>query len=77
MEVAAALEDGFYALAEQQIRSNTSDKSGDMDLIDQALLAHALWGQGRFHAVLDEISNYSDDGRLRYWVARTDGFGES
>ena len=69
MEVTAALEDGFYALAEQQIRSNTQDKPGDMDLTDQALLAHALWGQGQFSAVLDEISNYSD-GRLRYWVAR-------
>ena len=70
IEVSAALEDGFYALAEQQIRSNMLDKPGDMDLKDQALLAHALWGQGRFQAVLDEISNYSDDERLRYWVAR-------
>ena len=70
IEVAAALEDGFYSLAEQQVRSNTLDKPGDMDLTDKALLAHALWGQGRFQAVLDEISNYSDDGRLRYWVAR-------
>ena len=32
IEVAAALEDGFYALAEQQIRSNMLDKPGDMDL---------------------------------------------
>ena len=76
IEVSAALEDGFYSLAEQQVRSNMLDKPGDMDLTDKALLAHALWGQGRFQAVIDEISNYSDDGRLRYWVARADGFGE-
>ena len=70
IEIAAALEDGFYSLAEQKIRSNTLDVAGKMDLTDQALLAHALWGQGRFQEVLDEISNNSDDGRLRYWMAR-------
>ena len=70
MEIAAALEDGFYSLAEQKIRSNTLDVAGKMDLTDQALLAHALWGQGRFQEVLDEISNNSDDGRLLYWMAR-------
>ncbi len=71
MEITAALEDGFYELAEQQIRSNARDVDGELDLVDQALLAHALWGQGRFEAVLDEISDASDDERLRYWVART------
>ena len=35
-------------------------------------MAHALPpGSRAFRAVLDEISNYSDDERLRYWVART------
>ena len=71
MEITAALEDGFYELAEQQIRSSARDVDGELDLVDQALLAHALWGQGRFEAVLDEISDASDDERLRYWVART------
>lgn len=67
--VMAALEDGFYELAERRIREADA-LQGEEDVEWAVLLAHALWGQGGFEALIEEIEAPERDGRLLYWVAR-------
>ncbi len=67
--VMAALEDGFYELAERRVRE-AGALEGDEGVEWSVLLAHALWGQGRFETLIEEVDAPERDGRLLYWVAR-------
>ncbi len=69
--IQASLDDGFFALAEQQaygiLRSNTNaDKQHEATL----LLAHALWGQKRYSEMLKLLQGHPDDPGFAYWRAR-------
>jgi len=69
--VKASLDDGFFALAEQQARGVL--RSGpDKDTGREAtlLLAHALWGQKRYSEMLDLLASHDGEPGFVYWRAR-------
>ena len=71
--IQAALDDGFYALAEQRARSVLyTDASIEEKREATFLLAHALWGQQRYKEMLALLSGHPDDPGYAYWRARAD-----
>jgi TolA-binding protein len=69
--VKASLDDGFYALAEQQARGvlrSGPDKQTRREAT--LLLAHALWGQKRYSELLDLLDDYDGEAGFVYWRAR-------
>jgi len=69
--IRASLDDGFYSLAEQQargvLRGNPSQEQ-EHDAV--LLLAHALWGQKRYSAMLELLEPYDGSPGFVYWRAR-------
>ena len=69
--VKASLEDGFYALAEQQARGALrSDPDRETRHEATLLLAHALWGQKRYSELLDLLEGTNGTAGFAYWRAR-------
>jgi TolA-binding protein len=69
--VKASLDDGFFALAEQQARGVLrSDPDKDTGHEATLLLAHALWGQKRYSEMLDLLESYNGEPGYVYWRAR-------
>jgi len=69
--IQASLDDGFYALAEQQSRGVLRERLGDDEERDAVLLlAHALWGQKRYSEILAMLRGNADDPGYAYWRAR-------
>lgn len=68
----AALEDGLYAFAEQQlavfIASNPPEEQREKAVL---LMAHALWGQKRHADTLDLLEPYGKNPAFIYWRARS------
>ncbi|MEN7972294.1 MAG: tetratricopeptide repeat protein [Verrucomicrobiota bacterium] len=69
--IQASINDGFYALAEQQARGVLRDGQGKASQ-DEAvlLLAHALWGQKRYSEMLGLLKGKDDEPGHIYWRAR-------
>jgi TolA-binding protein len=69
--IKASLDDGFFALAEQQARGVLrSDPDKDTGREATLLLAHALWGQKRYSEMLDLLEGYDGGPGGVYWRAR-------
>ena len=69
--IKASLDDGFFALAEQQARGILRGKPNEADEREAArLLAHALWGQKRYSEMLDLLKGYDGGPDYVYWRAR-------
>ncbi|HSR87705.1 MAG TPA: tetratricopeptide repeat protein, partial [Pontiella sp.] len=69
--IQASLDDGFYALAEQQARGILRDNPGDAEQRDALLLlAHALWGQKRYTEMIVMLQGVDNDPGYAYWRAR-------
>jgi TolA-binding protein len=69
--IQASLDDGFYALAEQQARGILRDDPGAAEERDALLLlAHALWGQKRYSELIVTLKGVDDDPGYAYWRAR-------
>ena len=69
--VKASLDDGFYALAEQQARGAIrSDPDKETLREAELLLAHALWGQRRYSEMLVRLDPTEKDSGVKYWRAR-------
>jgi len=70
--IKASLDDGFFALAEQQARGILRSADADADKKREAtlLLAHALWGQKRYSEMLSLLKGHPDDPGFAYWRAR-------
>jgi tetratricopeptide (TPR) repeat protein len=69
--IQASLDDGFYALAEQQARGILRDNPNDAEERDALLLlAHALWGQKRYTEMIMMLQGVEDDPGYTYWRAR-------
>lgn len=69
--VRASLDDGFYALAEQQARGVLRAEPSDADEREAVLLlSHALWGQKRFSELLELLNGRDDGPEMAYWRAR-------
>ena len=69
--IRASLEDGFYSLAELQVRAflrtqPTVEESEEVTL----LLAHALWGRKQYEQVLELLEGVADSARSVYWRGR-------
>lgn len=69
--IQASLDDGFYALAEQQARgvlvANPSKEEAHDAIL---LLAHALWGQKRYSEILGFLIDAEPGPGVAYWRAR-------
>lgn len=68
--VSAALNDGFYTLAEEgllKILETNPEPQAEQEAL--ALLAHALWGQQRYTDLLDLLEEYEESPELAYWRA--------
>ncbi len=71
LKIQASLDDGFYALAEQQVRGMLSEKLNEADEHDGVLLlCHALWGQKRYSELLLLLQDYGEGPGVAYWQAR-------
>jgi TolA-binding protein len=69
--IQASLDDGFYALAEQQARGILREGPNDAEERDALLLlAHALWGQKRYSEMIAMLNGVDDDPGYVYWRAR-------
>ena len=69
--IQASLDDGFYALAEQQARGVLLEGPNDAEEQDALLLlAHALWGQKRYSEMVALLKGVGDDPGYLYWRAR-------
>jgi predicted negative regulator of RcsB-dependent stress response len=69
--VKASLDDGFFALAEQQARGILrSDADEGKKHEATLLLAHALWGQKRYSEMLALLKGNPGDPGFAYWRAR-------
>lgn len=69
--IRASLEDGFYALAEQQARGVLRSDPNDAEAREAALLlSHALWGQTRYSEIIDLLNRYDGQAEFVYWRAR-------
>ncbi|RKX42673.1 MAG: hypothetical protein DRP64_09470, partial [Verrucomicrobia bacterium] len=69
--IKASLDDGFFALAEQQARGvfrSGPDKATEREAT--LLLAHALWGQKRYSEMLDLLEGRDGEPGYVYWRAR-------
>ena len=68
--VKASLDDGFYALAEQQARGVLrSDPDKETRREATLLLAHALWGQKRYSELLNLLDDFDGEAGFVYWRA--------
>lgn len=69
--VKASIDDGFFALAEQQargvLRADPDDETRHEAVL---LLAHALWGQKRYTEMLDMLEGRGDRAGYVYWRTR-------
>ncbi|HEY5621785.1 MAG TPA: tetratricopeptide repeat protein [Pontiella sp.] len=69
--IRASIDDGFYSLAEQQARGVLRGDPSPKEEHDAVLLlAHALWGQKRYSAMLELLEPYDGDPGYVYWRAR-------
>ena len=69
--IRASIEDGFYALAEQQaLGVLRTDPSEDETREAVLLLCHALWGQKRYSEMIALLEGYDGDPGFIYWRAR-------
>ena len=69
--IQASLNDGFYALAEQQARGVLREGPGDAEERDALLLlAHALWGQKRYSEMIAMLRGRDDEPGYVYWRSR-------
>jgi TolA-binding protein len=69
--IRASLDDGFYALAEQQARGVLRGESNEEEAREAALLlTHALWGQKRYSEMLELLKAYNGEPGYVYWRAR-------
>ena len=69
--IKASLDDGFFALAEQQARGvfrSEPDEATEREAT--LLLAHALWGQRRYSEMLDLLEGRDGEPGYVYWRAR-------
>ena len=69
--IKASIDDGFFALAEQQARGvlrSEPDKGNGQEAT--LLLAHALWGQKRYSEMLVLLENRDGEPGYVYWRAR-------
>jgi len=69
--IKASLDDGFFALAEQQargvLRAEPDEAAGREATL---LLVHALWGQKRYSEMLDLLAQHNGAPGYVYWRAR-------
>jgi len=70
--IKASLDDGFFALAEQQARGilRSPDADGGKRHEATLLLAHSLWGQKRYSEMLALLKDNPGDPGFAYWRAR-------
>ena len=69
--IKASLDDGFFALAEQQARGVLrGEPDGEARREATLLLAHALWGQKRYSELLDLLERADGHAGFVYWRAR-------
>lgn len=69
--IRAALEDGFYSLAEHQaleVLRGEPDVAGEEEV--RLLLARALWGQKRYADLLEALDGVDRSAETEYWRAR-------
>ena len=68
--IKASLDDGFFALAEQQARGVLRAEPNEATEHEAVLLlAQALWGQKRYSETLDLLAQYNSDPGFNYWRA--------
>ena len=66
----AALEDGFYSLAERSIRELLTRDVSSIEVERlQLLLSHALYGQQKYREIKAISTDYMPDERFTYWLA--------
>jgi len=69
--IRAALDDGFYSLAEQLSRGVLRAEPNEAQRREATLLlTHALWGQKRYSEMLDLLKAPSAEADFVYWRAR-------
>ncbi len=69
--IRASLDDGFFALAEQQARGVLRGESTEEQAREAVLLlSHALWGQKRYSEMLELLKAYNGEPGYVYWRAR-------
>ena len=69
--IRAALDDGFYSLAEQLSRGVLRANSNKEQRREATLLlTHALWGQKRYSEMLSLLKDYTVEADFVYWRAR-------
>ncbi len=69
--IKASLDDGFFALAEQQARGVLRSRTTQAAEHEAALLlAQALWGQKRYTETINFLALYNGDPGFDYWRAR-------
>ncbi|MCF7848725.1 MAG: tetratricopeptide repeat protein [Kiritimatiellales bacterium] len=72
VKIDAALNDGFYQIAEQQVAAFLATSPPDAERHKAALLmAHALWGQQRHDDTLKLLASYGYEPGFIYWRARS------
>jgi len=71
-KIDAALSDGFYKVAEQQVAEFLGSNPPETERRKAALLlAHALWGQKRYADTLNLLETYDSEPGFIYWRARS------
>ncbi|MCK5675993.1 MAG: hypothetical protein KAH99_03150, partial [Verrucomicrobia bacterium] len=69
--IKASLDDGFFALAEQQARGVFRSEPNEATEREATLfLSHALWGQKRYSEMLELLDGRNGEPGYAYWRAR-------